>query len=162
MSSRILELAGVLKEAAEAKLYIADSYGNGYDRKAVHKGEMLTRENGDICEFVRLDGDKVVLKNKDGKEHKVSLKDVGGKILAAGQKADKAFFEGNVMQPLADLAKDLGNLSIKKAGKKQGALNMIATASGLDDVLGQDKDHKAFLKALELAYDAGYSDASKS
>jgi len=93
VSSRILELAGVLKEGAEAKLYIADAYGNGYDRKAVHKGEMLTRENGDICEFVRLDGDKVVLKNKDGKEHKVSLKDVGGKILPAGQKADKAFFE---------------------------------------------------------------------
>lgn len=91
--NRILELAGVLQESAEPKLYIVDPYGNGYSKKAVKKGEMLTQEDGDICEFIRLDGNKVVLKNKEGKEHKVSLKDVGGKILPAGQKADKAFFE---------------------------------------------------------------------
>jgi hypothetical protein len=146
--SRILELAGVLQEAAEAKLYIADAYGNGYDRKAVKKGEMLTRENGDICEFVRLDGNKVVLKNKDGKEHKVSLKDVGGKVLAAGQKADKAFFESLIVEAAG--------------GKRQGAINMIAAASGLDDVLGLAKDEQAFKKALGLAYDAGMADAHKA
>jgi hypothetical protein len=148
MSQRILELAGVLQEAAEAKLYICNPMGNGYDRKAVKKGEHLTRENGDILPFERLDGNKVVLKSKDGKEIKASLKDVGGKILAAGQKADKAFFESLVVEAAG--------------GKRQGAINMIATASGLDDVLGVAKDHDAFLKALGLAYDAGVADANKA
>lgn len=140
--SRILELAGLLNEGTEAKLYIVNPMGNGYDKKAVKKGEMLTRENGDICAFDRLDGNKVVLKSKDGKESKVSLKDVGGKILAAGTKADKAFFESV-------------ELDEAEGGKKQGAVNMILAAnSGLNV-------HKEARKALLMAYEAGFEDATK-
>jgi hypothetical protein len=153
--NRILELAGVLNEAAEAKLYICNPMGNGYDRKAVKKGEHLTRENGDILPFERLDGNKVVLKSKDGKEIKASLKDIGGKILAAGQKADKAFFESlneanKIVEP-KKFAKELADAPLSKAE----ALKKIADDSGLEDLLAGDKDWKKFEKALKLAYEAG-------
>jgi len=55
-----------------------------------------------------------------------------------------------------------GVLQEAAGGKRQGAINMIAAAAGLDDALGLAKDEQAFLKALGLAYDAGMADAYNS
>lgn len=146
--NRILELAGVLNEGAEGTLYIADPYGNGYSRKAVTKGTVLTRENGNFVDFEAIHPDmKHVYVMWGGKKIKVTLADIGGKILPAGQKANKAFFES------------IEELSEAAGGKKQGAVNMVlATLSwGQGGTLTMDQVRKA----LSTAYDAGFDDAQK-
>jgi hypothetical protein len=144
--NRILELAGVLQEGKNAMVYIMNPGRHGWDRVPVKVGDQLVRENGDAGKFVRIDGNKIVMTNPAGKEIKVVPSDVACKILPAGQKPDKEFFK----------------LDEAAGGKRQGAINMIATAAGLEDFLVGDKEYKAFVKALGLAYDAGMADAHKA
>lgn len=108
--NRILELAGVLQESAEAKLYVADPYGNGYSAKPVKKGEVLTREDGNFVDFVSIHPDmKNVYVMCDGKKIKVSLKDIGGKVVQAGEKVQ----ESRMPFGLDGAAKGFADLSIK-------------------------------------------------
>jgi hypothetical protein len=144
--NRILELAGVLQEGKDAMVYIMNPGRHGWDRVPVKVGDQLVRENGDAGKFVRLDGNKIVMTNPAGKEIKVVPSDVACKILQAGQKPDKEFFK----------------LDEAAGGKRQGAINMIAAASGLSEFMMDNRNEKAVKDALGLAYDAGMADAHKA
>lgn len=156
MSNRILELAGLLKEAkadkAAFKLYCEDPYGGGLIQRPVFKGEMLTMADGDIAEFVGItaDGKKVIVKDEDsGKQREVSPKKVDGKILAADAPVDgpeflkgskKAYTEGLILEGKSDKA-----AVVAKILSAYSNLNVIKDAR----------------KALAAAYDAGCAASKK-
>lgn len=82
----------LMSEANEDKLYTANAYGNGFDRAAVRKGEILPTGDGDEVEFIRIDGKKLVVK-VDGKEKLISPNDVLGVIKLKGEKPTDADFK---------------------------------------------------------------------
>jgi hypothetical protein len=72
-----------LAALTEAKVFVQEPYGSGFDKKPVRKGEILPSEDGDEFEFVGVsaDGKKLVVK-RDGKNVEVSPAKFGAKITA--------------------------------------------------------------------------------